>query len=278
MDLQHIAAALVSAMLHAGWNAAIKASPAPRDAMSAQLGATAILSALALFWTGLPAPDSLLWIAASTLFNLSAIAALLKAYEGNGFGLAYPVCRAISVLLVTLLAAALWGETLSMAGLGGVGLIAAALLLIALGGRGDGAAHGGGLGWIAVSGAATAVYVLCDAHGVRQSGSPLAYGFTLSLVNGAVMCGVHRLRGGRWSTLTRHPGATTLNAVAALASYLLILWVWTGAAIAPATALRDTSAIFALLLAVLWLKEPFTPLKLAAILLAGAATPLLRFA
>jgi multidrug transporter EmrE-like cation transporter len=220
----------------------------------------------------------MLWIEASTLFNLSAIAALLKAYEGNGFGLAYPVCRAISVLLVTLLAAALWGETLSMAGLAGVGLIAAALLLLALGGRGDGAAHAGGLGWIAISGSATAIYVLCDAHGVRQSGSPLAYGFALSCVNGAVMCGVHRMRGGTWGALARHPLATVLNAVAALASYLLILWVWTGAATAPATALRDTSAIFALILAVLWLREPFTTIKLAAILLAATAAPLLRFA
>jgi drug/metabolite transporter (DMT)-like permease len=41
--------------------------------------------------------------------------------------------------------------------------------------------------------------------------------------------------------------------------------------------LRDTSAIFAVLIAVFWLKEPFTRTRIAAVLLAAAAVPLLRF-
>jgi drug/metabolite transporter (DMT)-like permease len=67
-----------------------------------------------------------------------------------------------------------------------------------------------------------------------------------------------------------------LTALAAVVSYLLILWVWSGAPIAPAAALRDTSAVFALLIAVVWLKEPFTPMRVVAVLLAAAAVPLLR--
>lgn len=277
MDIWHIAAALLSAILHAGWNASVKASPSPRDAMSAQLVATAGLAGVGLLWTGLPAPASWAWIAVSTACNLSAIAALLKAYEGNGFGLAYPVCRALSVLLVTVVAATVWGETLSVAGVAGIGLIALALLLLAVGGV-NGGAHRAGLGWIAAAGVGTAAYVLCDAQGVRQAGSPLAYGFAISLVNGLAMCGLHHLRGGSWQALTAQAGRTTLNAAAAIASYLLILWVWTQAPVAPAAALRDTSAIFALPLAALWLKEPFKPTTLFAIILAAAATPLLRFA
>ena len=66
-------------------------------------------------------------------------------------------------------------------------------------------------------------------------------------------------------------------AVASTASYLLILWVLSGAPVAPSAALRDTSAVFALLIAIVWLKEPFTRLQLIAILLAAAAVPLLRF-
>jgi drug/metabolite transporter (DMT)-like permease len=70
--------------------------------------------------------------------------------------------------------------------------------------------------------------------------------------------------------------AAVPTAVASVASYLLILWVWSHAPIAPAAALRDTSSVFALLIAVLWLKEPFTRLRVAAVLLAAAAVPLLR--
>jgi len=61
-------------------------------------------------------------------------------------------------------------------------------------------------------------------------------------------------------------------------SYILILWVWSVAPIAPSAALRDTSAVFAILIAVLWLKETITPLRLAAVLLSAAAVPLLRLA
>lgn len=67
-------------------------------------------------------------------------------------------------------------------------------------------------------------------------------------------------------------------ALASVTSYLLILWVWSGAPIAPAAALRDTSAVFAILIAIVWLEEPFTRLRLFAILLSAAAVPLLRFA
>jgi drug/metabolite transporter (DMT)-like permease len=59
---------------------------------------------------------------------------------------------------------------------------------------------------------------------------------------------------------------------------MLILWVYSHGPIAPASALRDTSAIFAVLIAILWLKEPFTPARLLAMALAASAVPLLRFA
>jgi multidrug transporter EmrE-like cation transporter len=278
MDLWHIAAALASAILHAGWNAAIKADTSPRDAMTAQLVATVPIAGFGLLWTGLPAPASWVWIGASTLCNLLALAALLRAYERHGFGLAYPVSRAVSVLLVTLLAALLWNETISLAGMAGIALIALALLLLAIGSNTEVGAGRGGFGWIAGAGLATAAYVLCDAHGVRQAGSSLAYGFAISFINGVAICMLRGFGASPWRALADRSGAAARNALAAIASYLLIVWVWTSAPVAPATALRDTSAVFALALAALWLKEPLTPARLAAILLAAAAMPLLRFA
>ena len=46
--------------------------------------------------------------------------------------------------------------------------------------------------------------------------------------------------------------------------------------IEPAAALRDSSAIFAVLIAVFILKVPFTRTRMLAVLLAAAAVPLLR--
>ena len=278
MEPWHVAGALASAMLHAGWNAAVKASPRPRAVMTAQMLASAAIALPGLAWTGLPAPAAWMWIAASTALNLATVTALLRAYETCGFGTAYPMVRALSVLLVVPLAAHLSGEMLSLRGLAGVGLIASSLLLLAVGSTGQAALPRRGAGWILVAGLGTAAYVMCDAHGVRQAGSPWAYGFAVSVSNAAAMSLSQTSRAGEWRATGRYLAAAVPIALAAVISYLLILWVWSGAPVAPAAALRDTSAVFAILLAVGWLKEPFTPLRLVAVLLAAAAVPLLRLA
>jgi multidrug transporter EmrE-like cation transporter len=277
MDGWQVAAALTSALLHAGWNAAVKAGAHPKDLMTAQMAASALIVLPGLLWTGLPAGASWAWIAGSTLFNLATVTALLRAYEVSGFGIAYPVVRALSVLLVMPLAALLSGETLSPYGMAGVGLVAASLLLLAAGQAGRSTLPHRALGWIALAGATTAGYVMCDAQGVRHAGSPWAYGFTVSVTNALAMMWARHSGSASWRSLVRHVPSALPIAVASVASYLLILWVWSAAAIAPAAALRDTSAVFALLIAVVWLKEPFTRLQLLAILLSAAAVPLLRF-
>lgn len=277
MELWHVVAALASAVLHAGWNAAVKAAPRPADAMTAQMTLGAILVVPLLAWSGLPALASWPWIAASTALNLVTVKALLRSYDLAGFGVVYPVVRAISVLLVVPLAAGLSGEAPSRLGLAGIGLIAAALALLGLGNRGAGAFPTRAFLWIAIAGVSTAAYVVCDAQGVRRAGSPLAYGFLVSITNALVMLAA---QGGLAAPRRLLPEAARALpiAVASMASYLLILWVFSEAPIAPSAALRDTSAVFGLVIAVTLLREPFTALRLAAILLAAAAVPLLRLA
>lgn len=278
MEPWHVAGALLSAMLHAGWNAAVKASPRPTEAMTAQMVMSAVIVLPALLWTGLPAPASWIWIAASTALNVVTVTALLRGYELFGFGMVYPVVRALSVLLVVPFAALLSGERLSIAGLVGVALVSTSLVLIAISHAEHGAVSRTALGWIVLAGLATAAYVICDAQGVRRAGSPWAYGCVVSTTNGLAMLWKQRGRSGPWRGRAGHAARAVPIAGAAVASYLLILWVWSGASIAPAAALRDTSAIFAIVIAIAWLKEPFTRLRLIAILLSAAAVPLLRFA
>ncbi len=274
----HVIAALTSALLHAGWNAAVKASPKPDAAMAGQMIVGAVMVIPVLAWIGLPPVESWPWILASTSCNLLVLTALLRAYELGGFGMVYPVQRAVSVLCVVALAAALAGERLSLGAMAGVGLISLALLLIAIGARRDRGFTKLALTWTLASGLATALYVICDAHGVRVSGAPLAYGCTVSITNALSMTIRQLLRGAKLRNLGGAWSIAVPTAVASMASYVLILWVWTQAPVAPGAALRDTSAIFAILIAVVFLRERFTRLRLAAVLLACVAVPLLRLA
>lgn len=279
MELWQVATALLSAILHAGWNAVVKADARPTEMMTAQMVMAALIVGPGILWTGLPAAASWPWLLASTTLNLVTVTALLKAYEVVGFGVGYPVVRALSVLLVVPAAALLSGEMLSGYGLLGVALIAASLVLLGLGNAGNGRIPPAAFGWIALCGAGTAAYVMCDARGVRASGSPWAYGFAVSIANAVLMLG-KQVSGGvkPLQLMARHAAKALPVAVASVASYQLILLVWASAPVAPAAAIRDTSAIFAVIIAVLWLHEPFTRMRLLAVACAAIAVPLLRFA
>ncbi len=276
MGILQVAAALLSAMLHAGWNAAVKASARPTDVMAAQMLASGVLVLPGLLWSGLPARAAWIWIGASTLMNVVTVSALLRAYELGGFGVVYPVVRSVSVLLVAPLSAALVGDRLGLGAILGVALIAAALATLAYGARRDRTFSLHALAWTLAAGIGTAAYIACDARGVRAAGSPLAYGFAVSALNAVAMGWRQRHVAMPWRLVWMNAGVAFPAAAAAVASYLLILWVWTEAPIAPASALRDTSAVFALLIAALWLKEPFTRSRVMAVLCAATAVPLLR--
>ena len=271
-----VAAALASALLHAGWNAAIKASRNPTQASTAQMAFAGLIGLPALWWTGLPAAESFLWIALSTAINTLTVPAMLRAYALGGFGLVYPVIRAVAVLLIVPLAAVVAGEMVGPFGLAGVAVIALSLLVLAFDAARARGTSLAALAWTLAAGLGTAAYVICDAQGVRASGSPWAYGIVVSLTNGAAMLLRQRRNLPSAAELPGVLGVAIPGGIASMASYLLILFVFSQAPIAPSAALRDTSALFAIIIAALFLRERFTPVRILAVALAAGAVPLLR--
>jgi drug/metabolite transporter (DMT)-like permease len=276
MDYSDVAICLVSALLHAGWNAAVKANKNPTQAMTAQMVLSAVFVLPGFYWTGLPSAAAWPWIIASTLTNIVTVFALLRAYELGGFGSVYPVVRAVAVLLVVPMAALLTGDRLSLGAIGGVLIMAVALGVLAYDASRDKVVPLAALGWTLAAGCGTAIYILCDARGVRAGGDALSYGFAVSITNAAAMCWRQRALGSPVAQVAACWKMAVPTAMASVASYLMILWVWGHAPIAPSAALRDTSAVFAILIAVVFLKEVFTAKRIVAVILAAAAVPLLR--
>lgn len=272
----HVAAALGSAVLHASWNAAVKAAPHPTQAMTAQMLLAALYCLPGLLWTGLPAAAAWPWIVASTVTNVLTVQALLRAYELGGFGIVYPVVRATAVLLVVPSAALLTGDRVGPYVLAGVAVIVLSLAVLSYDAAKGRSLPFKALAWILAAGLGTAAYIIFDARGVRAAGSALAYGFVVSITNAAAMCWRQRRLGAPWTHVRAQWRIAVPSAVASDVSYLLILWVWSQAPVAPSAALRDTSSIFALLIAVVLLKESFNARRVLAVLLAAASLPLLR--
>ncbi|NBY28128.1 MAG: hypothetical protein EBQ71_14630 [Betaproteobacteria bacterium] len=276
MDTIYILAALGSALLHATWNAAVKSTGQHTAVMTGQMLVAGLVGLPVLFFVDFLRWESLVWIAASALFNVMGIKAILRAYDHGEFGLVYPMSRAIMIMLVVPLSTLLAHERLSTGAMLGIALIITALALLALSAR-----HGQNLSrqvliWTGVGGVLSACTVLIDANGIRQSGSPFAYGCLTAIFNAANMAWQQRRLPGLVATIRRHAHVTLWTGVLSMVSYLLIVWVFSKAAIAGAAALRDTSSVFAVLIAMVFMKEAISRIKLLAVALAIAAIPLMR--
>jgi len=276
LDTIYILAALSSALLHATWNAAVKSTGQHSAIMTGQMLVAALVGLPVLFFVEPPGLASLGWIAASAGFNVLGLRAILRAYDQGEFGLVYPMSRAIMIMLVVPLSTLLAHEQLSVGAMLGIGLIISALAVLALGaGKGhDVSRHV--LIWTGVGGVLSACTVLIDAHGIRQSGSPFAYGCIVAIVNATNMTWQQRRRPDLFATMRQHASVTLWSGVLSMASYLLIVWVFSKAPIAGAAALRDTSSVFAVLIAMVFMKEAINRTKLLAVGMALAAIPLMR--
>lgn len=273
--------ALASALLHAGWNAAVKSQPNVNDAMTAQMLGSAVFAIPGLLWFGLPPLASLPWITLSTVLSVLSIYALLRAYEHGDFGVVYPVARASSVLLVLPLAAFITREWPGALGLVGIAAVASAVGVLALAKHthtNEAIMPKKALLWTLAAGALIAGYIVSDAQGVRVAGSLWSYCFLLGLTNTIVWCLMKRKTVSVAHVTRRYWLFGLLTAAASTVSYLLILHVWTHAPVALGSALRDTSAIFAALIAVFVLKERISRMAIVAICFAVLGTVLIRFA
>jgi len=277
IDSIAVGAALLSAFLHAAWNAAVKTSSDPQSAMAAQVVGSGLISLPLLMLVPLPSPTSLPWLCGAASLNLVVLIALLRGYaHGGGFGFVYPLARATSPLLVLLLASLLQGEAVGVVGIAGIALVSFGIALFALS---EGRRQPKALAYALLAGAASAAYAVCDANGARYSSSVLGYGLTASIVNACVFGTLHIVRHPvpLRQAVRSHLGVATLGTSAALLSYVLILWVYTRAPIAIGAALRDTSVVFAALIAA-GLGEGLSPRRAGAIALAAAGACLIRFA
>lgn len=265
MSSQVLAVVLFAALLHAAWNALLKTRNAGADAVTAVSAGAGLLCAPALL--ALPTPDPASWpfIGASVLLHLVYFSLLLATYRDADFSHAYPLMRGFAPLLVALANGALFEEQLRPGQWLAVGLVGA-----------GGAALSFGAGWRAGAGRATtlalltagviAAYTLVDGLGARRAGtSSAAYTAWMFVLTGIVMSALAWRRAGPAfpASLVRSPGLVFGGGAASVASYGLALWAMTQAPVAVVAALRETSIVFAVAIAMLVLRERPAPARLA---------------
>jgi len=252
-------AVLAAALLHAGWNALIRGAGDKRLYTLLLHACSAMVGAVGLLFTGMPAPESWPYLALSAVIHSAYILLLIKAYDGGQLATSYTLMRGLPPLIVGLLSGPLLGEALGVEGTLGIVLISCGVIGIGFASSlsvariaSHASTHAAIVNAVAIAG-----YTLVDGQGARLAGNPLAYVFCLSLLEpiGVLIVATRRTPGAISQYFLSHWRLGFVGASAATLAYGTVLWAMTQAPIAMVAALRESSVIFAVLIGALWFKE-----------------------
>lgn len=248
-------AVLGAALLHAGWNVMLKSGADKELETVAIATGSGLVALLLLPLVPLPAAASWPWLAGSALVHILYFACLAGAYRHGELSYTYPIMRGGGPMIVALLGAFVFNEVLPLGNVIGVILICIGILAFAAG------SHDRRATWFALANAVViAAYTLIDAQGARASGAPVSYTLWFFAANGAVIgaYGVARRGAELPAYLRRHWLRAALGGSCAVVAYGIALWAMTRAPVALVAVLRETSVIFAAVIAYFFLKEKLT--------------------
>lgn len=269
-----VALVLGSALLHASWNALLRADADRLKFITVMSACCALIALPVALIAPKPAPEAWPYVAASGAVQIAYCLLLVRAYRDGHLAQAYPIARGTAPLLVTLGAALFAGERLSPLGLAGVALVSTGITTLTFGkGRPDVRTAAAAV----ATGAAIASYMVIDGLGVRLSGSAIGYAAWQAVAQGAPMPFVYLLLRARWPALAwdANLARVAVGAAISVLAYGVVLWAMSLSPMGQVSALRETSILFAAVIGAVFLREPFTPRGLlGAAMIAGGAVAL----
>lgn len=268
---------LAAAFLHAAWNIIVKGGEnklyeAAMNALGGGLGAIILLPFL-------PMPDRAAWgfLALSCCCHLTYYLCIAAAYRVTDLSLGYTIMRGTAPML-TAITLCIFGVPLNLFGWIAVILLCSGILMLALEQK---LAHKGSIKGLLYSLRTSFVimgYTLADGYGARVSGDSVSYACWIFFLNIFPLHIYIFARYGRdyLCYLKRRAVPGISGGLCGLGSYGIAIWAMTLAPIALVAALRETSVIFGTIMAVIFLGEHLTLIRLIAIMLVMAGAMLIR--
>ncbi len=287
LQLNLVFLVLLAAVLHASWNAFVKASGDRLLNFTAIRGTGTIIGMVAAFFVPLPAVDAWPYLVAGVVIHNAYYVVLLQAYRFGDLSHVYPLARGIAPLTVAVLAALFAGETPSPNGIAGIAMVSLGIISLMFAAGPPGGNKAGAKGatrkpvLLAVAtGLFIASYTVVDGLGIRLGATALGYIVWLNVGEGIPFM--------LWAAVTRRKEMTvflkaywprtTGGGVMMVMAYALVLYALSEGAMASVSALRETSVLFAALIGVVFLGEPFGRLRIVSAALIVAGVVLLQVA
>jgi drug/metabolite transporter (DMT)-like permease len=251
--------AIAAAVLHAGWNLAVKASGDRFVFIWAMMAWGGLVSFPLLIVMGSPGWHVAGYIGASAAIHVVYAWFLARAYDLGDFGVAYPIARGGGALLAAVGGVVLLEDSLSPAATAGAAIVLGGLFSLA---RLRTSAPA--LGMAAATALTIGGYTLVDSAGSRSADSA-GYGAALMVSEGLVLSafGVATGRAGAVVPLLRS-WRVALAGVAGAAAYIAVLVAVRHAPVGYVACLRESSVVLAALGGWLLLREPMARARILA--------------
>ena len=278
-----LAAVLGAAALHALWNSLVK-SASDKFLSSAIValwcGVAAVMAALVL---PRPAGAAFSFIIASALIHIVYFILVGQLYRSADLSVAYPIMRGLAPLIAAVIALVTLGEAPPPIASLGVAALVVGVLAMGASGFAHGRINRPTILVALANSAVIAIYSVIDGQGARLSGAGSAFAFAYNswadaLTALAYLPIILFLRGRvAVSAFVVDWRRGLVGGLAAFFGYAIVIWAMTRAPIAAIAALRETSVVFAAIIGVVALGEPFHAQRAVAVLVILAGIILLRF-
>lgn len=267
-----VIAVLFGALLHSIWNALVRGSPDRTLSIVLVAAGAGVITACWLPFAPLPAVPSWPYLAASVGIHIVYFALVAFAYRKGELSFAYPIMRGTAPVLSAIAAALVLGEWPSLGGWLGVLLVCCGVILLAVDSLRSQSFHVSSALFALANAGVIVVYTLVDGVGARLSEHPVSYTGWMLLLTALPLLAIS----------VAHDSANTIRymqcdwargligGACTFGSYGLALWAMTRAPIALVAALRETSVVFAMILAATFLRERITPARFASVFIVTA--------
>lgn len=256
---------LTAAAVHAAWHSLIKSS-GDQIASLAGMGLIAAIPSLGVIAVvGLPTPATWAVLAVSTALHVAYKLCLSSAYARGDLGEAFPLARGGVPLFTLAIAYGMLDQIPTRPQWFAVGAISAGLLLIVA----ERLRSNFSVRLVTASTLAAltvASYSVLDAYGIRVAGNWLVFTAWLIVLDNIAFLAIARLKRGPqlWSILLATKGRVIVSGLLGLCSFGIFLWALSRSPVAPVTALRETSVLFAILIGATLHKERLSGQRVAA--------------
>ena len=234
---------------------------------------------LGLILFGVPNLESLIYIVASAFLHVFYMFFLLNAYKHAELSQVYPIARGLSPLIIVLVGTMFLGEYLSTYELSGIVCISIALIFYGMKIGFKAGADLKGFYFAAGTGCFIASYSVVDGYGVRVAQNAIGYTSAVDIISAALLCLFLFIFNRKAFSGIRQQGQKTfwIGGSLGFLAYAIVLWACLYAPISIVYTLRETSVLFAVLLATVFLKEKLTVIKILLIGVLCLGVGLIKF-